>query len=103
MSTITLRGSLRGYSISRHALKRMRQRGFSARDLEYLVEQGERRELDGRQVRYSIPESPFAVLARDLVRERLAGSYALLDDRGKVVVTVCWSNGTAPSREGRDE
>ena len=82
----SLRGSPNGYQPTLHAANRMKQRRFSPDDVRYMIRNGqETYESENLRV-YYVPDSPFASLARDPRRERLAGCKAIVDvERGRIV------------------
>ena len=91
-----LRGSLRGYMLSRHAAQRLKERGFLARDLGYIIDHGQAFDTAGGLLCFYLAESPFSGLVGDSARVRLAGSALILDPRTKTIVTVYWNNSLEP-------
>ena len=97
-----LRGSLRGYRLSAHAARRIRERGFLYEDISRIAEYGEPRQVKGGLLSIRVPDSPFVVLAPDPCQARVAGATVVLDPWNMVVVTVYWAFGdTAPRHDRR--
>ena len=93
-----LRGSLRGYRLSAHAARRITERGFLDEDIARIAEYGEPRQVKGGLLSIRVPDSPFASLAPDPGRARVAGATVILDPWEMVVVTVYWTFGDAAPR-----
>lgn len=87
-----LRTSVARRELSRHAAKRVRQRGFSDASVNLIVAFGEK-EYDGHgAVRYLMTTRAMQLLARAVGRtaqvDSLQGAYAVLSVDGSTVITV---------------
>jgi len=84
----SLRGSPNSYQPTLHAANRMKQRRFSPDDVRYMMRHGDETYESEKLRVYYVPDSPFASLARDPRRARLAGCRAIVDVERGLIVTV---------------
>lgn len=84
----SLRGSRASYGATAHCEERMASRGFSARDIRFIIDRGQPCGEDATTRSYRLPLSSFSVLCRDERLERLGGSVVVVDRRTRKVVTV---------------
>lgn len=84
----SLRGSRASHGATAHCKERMASRGFSARDIRFIIDHGLPCGEDEATRTYRVPLSPFSVLRRDERLERLGGSVVVVDRRTRKAVTV---------------
>lgn len=86
----SLRGSLQGYSLTRHASERMITRGFEREDILFILRHGVENDLGQYIKSYYIPQSPFYSLCKDARYNQLSGSEVIVSFLERSIITVQW-------------